>query len=31
MKNKIALEEHFTIAGMEKYASDVMNAPTSRR
>ena len=28
MKNKIALEEHFTIAGMEKYSSDVMNAPT---
>jgi 2,3-dihydroxybenzoate decarboxylase len=28
MKNKIALEEHFTIEGMEKYSSDVMNAPT---
>jgi 2,3-dihydroxybenzoate decarboxylase len=28
MKNKIALEEHFTITGMEKYTSDVMNAPT---
>ena len=28
MKNKIALEEHFTIEGMEKYTSDVMNAPT---
>jgi 2,3-dihydroxybenzoate decarboxylase len=27
MKNKIALEEHFTIEGMEKYSSDVMNAP----
>jgi 2,3-dihydroxybenzoate decarboxylase len=28
MRNKIALEEHFTIAGMEKYSSDVINAPT---
>jgi 2,3-dihydroxybenzoate decarboxylase len=28
MKSKIALEEHFTIEGMEKYSSDVMNAPT---
>jgi len=28
MKNKIALEEHFSIEGMEKYTSDVMNAPT---
>jgi 2,3-dihydroxybenzoate decarboxylase len=27
VKNKIALEEHFSIAGMEKYTSDVMNAP----
>jgi 2,3-dihydroxybenzoate decarboxylase len=28
MKNKIALEEHFSFEGMEKYKSDVMNAPT---
>jgi 2,3-dihydroxybenzoate decarboxylase len=28
MKNKIALEEHFSIEGMDKYTSDVMNAPT---
>ena len=28
MQNKIALEEHFSFAGMEKYTSDVMNAPT---
>jgi len=27
MKHKIALEEHFSIEGMEKYTSDVMNAP----
>jgi len=27
MKNKIALEEHFSIVGMDKYTSDVMNAP----
>ena len=26
MKNRIALEEHFSIEGMEKYTSDVMNA-----
>jgi hypothetical protein len=28
MKNKIAPEEHFSIEGMEKYTSDVVNAPT---
>jgi 2,3-dihydroxybenzoate decarboxylase len=27
MKNKIALEEHFSIEGMEKYTSGVMNSP----
>jgi 2,3-dihydroxybenzoate decarboxylase len=27
MQNKIALEEHFSIEGMDKYTSDVMNAP----
>jgi 2,3-dihydroxybenzoate decarboxylase len=27
MNNKIALEEHFSIEGMDKYTSDVMNAP----
>jgi 2,3-dihydroxybenzoate decarboxylase len=28
MNNKIALEEHFSIAGMDKYVSPVMEAPT---
>jgi hypothetical protein len=28
MKNKIALEEHFAIAGTKKYKNDVMDAPT---